>query len=81
MMMMTMKLTELNKFLTLLMFRLFFSLLSGSPNEPLFFVKVTEKRAASENHSDLYGHFISAGKKFLSVYFKLVQSGSAGKKL
>ena len=29
----------------------FVSLFSGSPNEPLYFVKVTEKGAASENHS------------------------------
>ena len=45
------------------------------------YLLVKNLRAASENHSDLYGHFISAGKKFLSVYFKLVQSGNAGKKL
>ena len=39
----------------------FVSLFSGSPNEPLYFLRVTEKGTASENHSDLYGHFLSAG--------------------
>ena len=39
-------------------------LLSGSPNESLYFLKVTEKGAASEKHSDPYGHFISAGESF-----------------
>ena len=42
----------------------FVSLFSGSPNEHLHFVKVTERGAASENHSDPYGHFISAGENF-----------------
>ena len=51
-MMKTMKLTELYKFLTLLMFHCLFSLFSGSPNETLYFVKGTEKGNASENHSD-----------------------------
>ena len=45
MMMMTVKLKELNKFLTLLVVRRFVSLFSGSPNEPLCFVKGTEKGA------------------------------------
>ena len=38
----------------------FVSLFSCSPN----LVKVTEKGAASENYSDPYGHFISAGESF-----------------
>ena len=46
----------------------FVSLLSGSSNNLLYFVKVTEKRAASENHPDPYGHFISAGEKFLKGF-------------
>ena len=71
MMMMTMKLTELNICLTLLMFL----------NEPLYFVKVTEKRSASENHSDPYDHFISAGEKVSKrFYLKLVQSRNTSKK-
>ena len=52
-MMMTMKLTEVTKFFV----PSFVSLLSGSSNNLLYFVKVTEKRAASENHPDPYGHF------------------------
>ena len=59
----------------------FVSLFSGSPNEPLYFVKVTEKGTASENHSDLYGHFISTGENFLKgFYLKLVRSRNASKK-
>ena len=59
----------------------FVSLISGSPNEPLYFVKVTKKRAASENHSDPYGHFISAGENFLKgFYLKLGRSRNASRK-
>ena len=51
----------------------FVSLLSGSPNEQLYFVKGTERGTAGENHSDLYDHFISVGEKFLKgFYLKLV---------
>ena len=46
----------------------FASFLSGSPNEPLYFLKVTERGATSENHSDPYGHFISAGENFLKGF-------------
>ena len=45
-------------------------------------VKVTEKVAASENHSDPYGYFLSAGEQFLKWFFhlKLARSRNAGKK-
>ena len=46
----------------------FVSLICGSPNEPLYFVKITEKEAPSDNHSDPYNHFISAGEKFLKGF-------------
>ena len=50
-------------------------------NEPLYFVKVTEKRSASENHSDSSDHFISAGEKVSKgFYLKLVQSRNTSKK-
>ena len=42
----------------------FVSLFSCSPN----LVKVTEKGTASENYSDPYGHFISAGESFLKGF-------------
>ena len=59
----------------------FISFISSSPNEPLYFVKVTEKGTASEGHSNPYGHFISAGEKFLEgFYLKLVRSRNARKK-
>ena len=59
----------------------FVSVLSGSPNKPLYFVNVAEKGAASENYSDPYGHFISAGEKILKgFYLKLVRSRKASKK-
>ena len=59
----------------------FVSLFSGSPNEPLYFVKVTVKGTASENHSDLYSHFISTGGNFLKgFYLKLVRLRNASKK-
>ena len=38
--------------------KLHFTLKSDNPNEPIYFVKVIVKRAASENHSVPYGHFI-----------------------
>ena len=51
----------------------FVSLYSGSSNDPLYFVKVTEKGTASENHSNLYGHFISTCENFSKgFYLKLV---------
>ena len=59
---------------------LFVFLQSGSPNEPIYFVKIIEKRAASENHSDQYGHFISAGEKFLKeFYLNLVRPENTSK--
>ena len=45
----------------------FISLFIGSPNEPLYFVKIVEKGTASEDITDRYGHFISAGEMFLKV--------------
>ena len=64
MMMMMMNLIRLNNIFNFVDFQSFVSLFSSSPNEPLYFVKVTEKGAASENHSDPYGQFISVGEKF-----------------
>ena len=59
----------------------FVSLLSSSSNEPLYSVKVTEKATASENHSALYGNFISTGENFLKGFnLKLVRSRNASKK-
>ena len=43
----------------------FVSLFSGSQNEPLYFVQVTEKSAAENDLTDPYGHFIGTGEKFL----------------
>ena len=40
-----------------------------------------KERTASENHSDPYGHFISAGENFFKgFYLKLVHSRNASKK-
>ena len=64
MMMMMMNLIRLNKIFNFVDFPSFASLFSSSPNEPLYFVKVAEKGAACENHSDPYGQFISACEKF-----------------
>ena len=81
MMMMAMRFTELNKFLILLMFAIYFSLLSGIPNELLYFLKVIGKRATSKKHPDPYDHFRPAGETFLKgFYLKLVWSRNAIKK-
>ena len=59
----------------------FISLFSGSPNKPLYFVKIVEKGAASEDITDRYGHFISAGEMFFKgFYLKLARSKNVGKK-
>ena len=59
----------------------FVSLFSGSPNEPLYFVKVIGKGIASENLSDAYGHVVSSGEKFFKgFYMKLGRSKTASKK-
>ena len=59
----------------------FAALFSGRPNEPLYFVNVTDW-TANENHSDPYGHFISAGEKFLKgFYLKLIRSRNANQLL
>ena len=47
----------------------FVSLFSGSQNEPLYFVKVTEKGTAAKDLTDPYGHFIGTGEKFLKGYY------------
>ena len=47
----------------------FASLFSGSQNEPLYFVKVTEKGTAEKYLTDPYGHFIGTGEKFLKGYY------------
>ena len=47
----------------------FISLFSGSPNEPLYFVKVVGKGTASEGITDRYGHFISAGEMFFKGFY------------
>ena len=81
MMMVMMKLTELKKKINSVDVPSFVSLFSGSPNEPLYFQNVTEKGAASENHSDPYGHFISAGETFLKRFcLSLARSRNASKK-
>ena len=68
MMMMAMRFTELNKFLILLMFAIYFSLLSGIPNELLYFLKVIGKRAYSKKHPDPYDHFRPGGETFLKGF-------------
>ena len=47
----------------------FVSLFSGSQNEPLYFVRVTEKGTAEKDLTDPYGHFIGTGEKFLKGYY------------
>ena len=47
----------------------FVSLFSGSQNEPLYFVQVTEKGTAEKDLTDPYGHFIGTGEKFLKEYY------------
>ena len=59
----------------------YISLFSGSPNEPLYFVKVVQKGTATEDLSDPYGHFISAGEQFLKgFYLKMTRSKNSNKK-
>ena len=59
----------------------FVSLFSGSPNEPLYFVKVVEKGTAIGDLSDPYGHFISARDKFFKgFYLKMARSRQVNKK-
>ena len=47
----------------------FVSLFSGSQNEPLYFVKVTEKGTAEKYLTDPYCHFVGTGEKFIKRYF------------
>ena len=59
----------------------FASLFSGNQNEPLYFVKVTEKGTAQKDLTDPYGHFIGNGKRFFKgFYFKLSRSKHISKK-
>ena len=59
----------------------FISLFSGSPNEPLYFVKIVEKGTASEDITDRHGHFVSADEMFFKgFYFKMARSKNIGKK-
>ena len=55
--------------------RSFVMVFSGNQNEPLYFVKVTEKGAAQEDVTDSYGYFITSGEKFLKgFYLKMSRS-------
>ena len=47
----------------------FVSFFSGSQNEPLYFVQLTEKGTAEKDLTDPYGHFIGTGEKFLKEYY------------
>ena len=59
----------------------FVSLLSGNQNEPLYFVKVTEKATAQKDLTHPYGHFIGNDEKFLKgFYLKLSISKYISKK-
>ena len=59
----------------------FASPFSGNQNEPLYFVKVTEKGTAQKDLTDPYGHFIGNGKRFFKgFYFKLSRSKHISKK-
>ena len=59
----------------------FISLFGGSPNRPLYFVKIVEKGTASEDITDRYGDFISAGEMFFEgFYLKMARSKNVGKK-
>ena len=53
----------------------FVSLFSGNQNEPLYFVKVTEKGTAQKDLTDPYGHSTGNGERFLKeFYLKLSRS-------
>ena len=59
----------------------FASPFSGNQNEPLYFVKVTEKGTAQKDLTDPYGHFIGNGERFLKgFYLKLSRSKHISKK-
>ena len=59
----------------------FVSRFSGNQNEPLYFVKVTEKSAAQKDLTDLYGHVIGNGERFSKrFYLKLSRSKYIRKK-
>ena len=57
------------------------SLFSGSQNEPLHFVQVTEKGTAEKDLTDPYGHFIGTSEKFLKGnYLKQCRSKQISRK-
>ena len=47
----------------------FVCLFSGSQNELLYFVQVTEKGTTEKDLTDPYGDFIGTGEKFLKGYY------------
>ena len=54
---------------------------SGSQNEPLYFVQVTEKCTAEKDLTDPYCHFVGTGGKFLKRYcLKKCRSKQTSKK-
>ena len=59
----------------------FVTLFTGNKNEPLYFVKITEKGTAGKDIDDAYGHLIQKGEKFLKgFYLKTTRSKSISKK-
>ena len=59
----------------------FVSLFSGNQNEPLYFVKVTEKGTAQKDFTDPCGHFIDNSEWFLKgFYLKLSRLKHISKK-
>lgn len=69
-----MKLVQLNKFLTFFLFRRFFHSSVAAQMSHFILYKSQKEELAKENHSDIYGHVISAGEKILKeFYLKLVR--------
>ena len=59
----------------------FVSLFSENQNEPLYFVKITEKGKYQKDLTDPYSHFIGNGERFLKgFYLKLSRSKHLSKK-
>ena len=66
---------ETEKIFDFLDIPLFVSLFNGNQNEPLYFVKVTEKDTAQKDLTDPYGHSTGNGERFLKeFYLKLSRS-------
>ena len=60
---------------------LFVPLFTGNPAEPLYFVKVTEKRTEIKDMKDPYGHFIHTDELFFKGnYLKFTRSRSLNNK-